>query len=117
MQAGVKSGVSFAGNSQAGQEAGAEAEPWRDVPHWLASSGLLSLLFFFFFFLIVYLFHLHFQCYPKSPPHALPPTPLPTYSHFLALAFPCTEAYKVCTTNGPLFPLMADEVIFWFFCS
>jgi hypothetical protein len=26
----------------------------------------------------------------------------------LALAFPCTEAYKVCTTNGPLFPLMAD---------
>jgi hypothetical protein len=30
----------------------------------------------------------------------------------LALAFPCTEAYKVCTTNGPLFPLMADEVIF-----
>ena len=32
----------------------------------------------------------------------------PTHSHFLALAFPCTEAYKVCTTNGPLFPLMAD---------
>ena len=30
--------------TQAGQEAGAEAEPWRDVPHWLASSGLLSLL-------------------------------------------------------------------------
>ena len=32
----------------------------------------------------------------------------PTRSHFLALAFPCTKAYKVCTTNGPLFPLMAD---------
>jgi hypothetical protein len=27
------------------------------------------------FFLIRYLFHLHFQCYPKSPPHAPPSTP------------------------------------------
>jgi hypothetical protein len=58
-------------------------------------------------FFIRYLFHLHFQCYPKSPPHPPPPTPPPTYSHFLVLAFPCTEAYKVCTTNGPLFPMMA----------
>jgi hypothetical protein len=34
--------------TQAGQEAGADAEamegPWRDVSYWLASSGLLSLL-------------------------------------------------------------------------
>jgi hypothetical protein len=60
------------------------------------------------FFLIGYLFHLHFQGYPKSPPHAPPPTLPPTHSHFLALAFPCTEAYEVCTTNGPLFPLMAN---------
>jgi len=30
--------------TQAGQEAGADAEPWRDVPYWLASPGLLSLL-------------------------------------------------------------------------
>jgi hypothetical protein len=36
-----------------------------------------------------------------------PPTP-PTHSHFLALAFPCTGAYKVCMSNGPLFPVMAD---------
>jgi hypothetical protein len=64
--------------------------------------------FFFFLFLIRYLFHLHFQCYPKSPPHAPPSTSPPSHSHFLALAFPCTEAYKVFTTNGPLFPLMAD---------
>jgi hypothetical protein len=35
-------------------------------------------------------------------------TPLPTHSHFLALVFPYTEAHKVCMTNGPLFPLMAD---------
>jgi hypothetical protein len=26
----------------------------------------------------------------------------------LALSFPCTKAYKVCTTNGPLFPLVAN---------
>jgi hypothetical protein len=69
---------------------------------------ILFLLFFCrFIFLIRYLFHLHFQCCPKSPPHAPPSTP-PPHSHFLALAFPCTEADKVCTTNGPLFPLMAD---------
>jgi hypothetical protein len=26
----------------------------------------------------------------------------------LALAFPCTGAYKVCKTKGPLFPVIAD---------
>jgi hypothetical protein len=42
-------------------------------------------------------------------PYTLPaPALLPTHSHFLALAFPCTGAYKVCKTNGPLFILMAD---------
>jgi hypothetical protein len=60
--------------------------------------------FLSFFFLITYFLQLHFQCYPKSPP----PTPLPTHSHILALAFPCTGAYNVCLTNGPLFPVMAD---------
>jgi hypothetical protein len=39
------------------------------------------------------------------------PTPSPTHSPthpllLLDLGVPCTEAYKVCTTNGPLFPLM-----------
>jgi hypothetical protein len=28
--------------TQAGQEAGADADPWRDVPYWLPSPGLLS---------------------------------------------------------------------------
>jgi hypothetical protein len=67
-----------------------------------------SLLFFSHIVLIGYLFQLHFQCCPRSPSHTPPPTPLHTHSHFLALAFPCIEAYKVCTTNGPLFPLMAN---------
>jgi hypothetical protein len=58
--------------------------------------------FFLFFplFKIRYLFHLHFQCYPKSPPHAPPPTPPPTHSQFLALAFHCTEAYKFAQPMG-----------------
>jgi hypothetical protein len=45
---------------------------------------------------------------PKVPytlPHA---APLPTHSHFLALAFPCTGVYKVCKTKGPLFPMTTD---------
>jgi hypothetical protein len=28
------------------------------------------------------------------------PIPLPTHSHFLAPAFPCTEAHEVGKTNG-----------------
>jgi hypothetical protein len=63
-------------------------------------------LFFPLIFFITYFPQLHFQCYPKSLLHP-PPTPLPTHFPFLALAFPCTGAYKVCKTNGPLFPLMA----------
>jgi hypothetical protein len=78
-------------------------------------------LFFFFFhffpFFIRYLAHLHFQCYTKSPPYPPTPTPLPTHFPFLALAFPCTGAYKVCVSNGPLFPVMANYAIFWYICS
>jgi hypothetical protein len=56
----------------------------------------------FFFFnvsiiFITYFPQLHFQCYPKSPPYPPPP---PAHSHFLALAFPCTGAYKVCVPMG-----------------
>jgi hypothetical protein len=43
---------------------------------------------FFFPFFIRYLAHLHFQYYTKSPPYPPTPTPLPTHSPFLALAFP-----------------------------
>ena len=39
---------------------------------------------------------------PQKSPVPSSTTPLPL-SHFLALAFPCTEAYKVCKTNGPSF--------------
>jgi hypothetical protein len=66
------------------------------------------IIFIIIFFFIRYLFQLHFQWHPKSPPHALPPTRPPSHFHFLAVVFPCTEAYKVCMTNGPVFPLMAN---------
>jgi hypothetical protein len=56
-----------------------------------------------FLFFIRYFLHLYLQCYLKSPPYPPTTTPLPTHSHFLALAFPYTEAYKVCKTKG-LFP-------------
>jgi hypothetical protein len=36
---------------------------------------------------------------PKVP-HTLPPKSPTHHSHFLALVFPYTEAYKVCKTKG-----------------
>jgi hypothetical protein len=74
---------------------------------WLIMRGVFSIYFFLIFFTILYFPQLHLECYPKRP-HTLPPTPLPTHSPFLALVFPCTGAYKVCKSNGPLFPVMAD---------
>jgi hypothetical protein len=64
----------------------------------------MSFFFFFSFFYYVFSSITFPMLSQKSPP----PTPLPTHSHFLALAFPCTGAYNVCLTNGPLFPVMAD---------
>jgi hypothetical protein len=74
-------------------------------------SGFMWSSFFFPFF-IKYLAHLHFQCYTKSPPYPPTPTPLTTHAPFLALAFPCTGAYKVCKCKGPLFAVMANSAIF-----
>jgi hypothetical protein len=47
---------------------------------------------------------------PKVPYNLPPPRPahLPTHSHFLDLTFPCTGAYKVCKTKGPLFSMMVN---------
>ena len=44
----------------------------------------------------------------KFPIPSLCPAPLPTHSYFLTLTFPCTGAYKVCNTKGPLFPMMTN---------
>jgi hypothetical protein len=69
---------------------------------------LPSLIHQFWLFFLLGILFIYFSNAIAKVPHALPRTPLPTHSHFLALAVPCTEAYKVCKTNGPLFPLMAD---------
>jgi hypothetical protein len=63
----------------------------------ISSSSSSSIYYYYYYYYYRYFLHLHFQCYPKISPY--PPTPLPTYSHFLALEFTCTEAYKVCKTN------------------
>jgi hypothetical protein len=47
-----------------------------------------------FFLLCIFLNYIS-NAIPKIP-HTLSPTPIPTHSHFLALVFPCTGAYKVC---------------------
>jgi hypothetical protein len=67
-------------------------------PHPRNITGLIETLIsvckthlgFFFFWRGVFI-SFTFPMLSKSPP----PTPLPTHSHFLALVFPCTEAYKV----------------------
>jgi hypothetical protein len=63
---------------------------------------------FYFLMLLLGIFLIYISNAIPKVPHTLPPTPLPTHSHFLALVFPCTGAYKVCKSNGPLFPVMAD---------
>jgi hypothetical protein len=63
--------------------------------------------FFFFFFLGIFLIYI-FNAIPKVPHTHPPPNPLPTHCSFLALAFPCTGAYKDCKSNGPLFAVMTD---------
>jgi hypothetical protein len=67
-----------------------------------------EILFFNLLFKLGIFFVYISNAIPKVPHTLSPPTPLPTHSHFLALEFPSTEAYKVCKTKGPFFPMMAD---------
>jgi hypothetical protein len=61
-----------------------------------------------FLFLLDIFFIYISNAIPKVP-YTLPYlAPLPTPSHFLALAFPYTGAIKVWKTKGLLFPMMAN---------
>jgi hypothetical protein len=63
------------------------------------STELRNKTFFFiylFFPILLGIFFIYISNAIPKVPHTLPL--LPTHSHFLALAFPCTEAYKVCKT-------------------
>jgi hypothetical protein len=65
--------------------------------------------YFLFFNFLLDIFFIYISNAVSKVPYTLPhPAPLPTHSHFLALAFPCIGAYKVCKTKGPLCPMMAD---------
>jgi hypothetical protein len=75
--------------------------------------GVLFIYFLFCFslsfqFFIRYFLHLHFKCYPASPLYP-PPTLLPYPSTPTSWPWcpPCTGAYKVCKTKGPLSPMIA----------
>jgi hypothetical protein len=69
----------------------------------------MNILFFpfkkdlFIYFLLDIFFIYISNAIPKVP-YTLPPhsAPQPTNSHFLALAFPCTGAYKVCKARSSL---------------
>jgi hypothetical protein len=73
---------------------------------------------FLFFNFLLDIFFIYISNAILKVPYTLPrPAPLPTHSHFFALVFPCTEAYKVCKIKGPLFPVMSDYTIFYYICS
>jgi hypothetical protein len=77
---------------------------WEHVP--TCNKNTCSTIFFLFF--SFFLLPIFFNYISNAIPKVHPLTPLPTHSHFLALAFPHTGAYNICLTNGPLFPVMAD---------
>jgi hypothetical protein len=70
--------------------------------------GKYFILFLNFLTFLLDIFFIYISNAIPKVPHTLPLTPLHIHSHFLALVFPCTEAYKVCKTNGPLLPVMAN---------
>jgi hypothetical protein len=79
---------------------------WKDwlYPQEPYAIRILSLIFKYFL-LHIFLNHIS-NAIPKIP-YTLPPLPYPPIPIFLALASPCTGAYTVCMSNGPLFPVMA----------
>jgi hypothetical protein len=75
----------------------------------------LLFIFLFCFFLIRYLFHLHFQCYPKSPPPAPPSSCIcirrwPSRPSVEREAhWSCKATFKINTDLGPSFKVSAHD--------
>jgi hypothetical protein len=58
---------------------------------------ILFFIIIYFYFILLDIFFIYISNAIPKVAYTLPhPAPLPT--HFLALEFPCTEAYKVCKT-------------------
>jgi hypothetical protein len=69
------------------------------------SDSFISIHFILFYFsILLYIFFIYVSNAIPKVAYTLPPLPLsallPTHSHFLALVFPCTEAYKVGKPRG-----------------
>jgi hypothetical protein len=75
------------------------------TPTWVLCKN--SQCSFFKNIFIRYFPHLHFQCYPKSPPYPPLQLPYPLTPTFWPWRSPVL-GHKVCKSNGPLFPVMAD---------
>jgi hypothetical protein len=69
---------------------------------------LFSFLFFSFLKILLDIFFIYISNAIPKVPYTLPPTCSPTHP-LLGPGVPCTGAYKVCKTNGPLFSLMAKR--------
>jgi hypothetical protein len=75
----------------------------------LASWDWATTRFFFIIIIIYYVFSsMTFPMLSQKSPITSPPLPYPPILMFLALAFPCTGAYKVFVSDGPLYPVMAN---------
>jgi hypothetical protein len=70
---------------------------------------MFRLLFFSF---LLHIFLNYISNAISKVPHTLPPLPYPPIPIFQGKTFPCTGAYKVCVSNGPLFPVMDNYAIF-----
>jgi hypothetical protein len=66
-------------------------------------SGFIFLYFYYVFTSFTFPMQSQKSPIPSPPPHS-PTHPFPPFGP----AFPCTRAYKVCKSNGPLFPVMTD---------
>jgi hypothetical protein len=68
----------------------------KKIPH----RQVYSPIFFFLFFFIRYFPRLHFQCYPRSPPHPPPPLPYPPTPPFWPRRSPVLGHIKFASSKG-----------------
>jgi hypothetical protein len=71
-------------------------------PHYKPSELQINIIssFYLFPYLLDIFFIYISNALPKAPIPSPCPAPQPTHSHFLALAFPCTEVYDLRKTKG-----------------
>jgi hypothetical protein len=70
-------------------------------------SATVSFLLIFYFLLDIFFIYIS-NAIPKAPYTLSLPCSLTHSLSFLGPGIPCTGAYKVWNTKGPLFPVMAD---------